>query len=59
LEEFQVSQGVFLGLLDSEIQGFEDSSETQGFELVLEMVIEVHAATSFAGAKYPGGRKKL
>jgi thiol-disulfide isomerase/thioredoxin len=51
LEEFDITEGGTLGLLKPEIETFKNSTQMEGFQLFLEVVIEIHAATSFFCAK--------
>lgn len=46
LEELQISQGVLLGLLKSQIEALEKAAQAQRSQLFLELVVEVHGITS-------------
>lgn len=59
LEKLHVSEGGALGLLKSWFEAFQETSEMEGLELSLEMVVEIHETTSFLGAKYSGALRKL
>lgn len=46
LEELQVSQGVFLSLLEPQVEAFEKAAQAKRSQLFFELVIEVHGITS-------------
>jgi len=46
LKELHISQRGALSLLETKIQGLEESSEMKGFKLRLELMLKVHEITS-------------
>jgi hypothetical protein len=51
MEEVEIAQRGALSLLESDIEGFHEPAQTKGLELSLQLMIEVHASTSFSGMK--------